>query len=280
LTARTIGEGPDADLNGAVDHSRVERIVVTARLEPGAEESARVLIAGGPPFDPGRLGLWRHDVYLGGDLVVFVFEGDDLRRRLAGLVNDPLRWGAFAAWAPLLEGQPRLAHEVYHWTAKESTMRRILIATDGSAPAREATEFGLELAAEQDAEAVFVHVAPSVDVFPGGGFGGPGALPHTVTDADRGPLDEAAALAGAAGVEARCELLTGRPVDEIVAYARSIDADLIVVGSRGLGAVKSALLGSVSTGVLHEARRPVLVVRSRARDAETTVGSSHRSAAG
>jgi nucleotide-binding universal stress UspA family protein len=251
----------------------VERIVVTANLKPGTEASARQLLAAGPPFEPGRLGLTRHDVYLGVDLVVFVFEGEDLRRRLAALVNDPLRWGAFSAWAPILEGQPRLAHEVYHWNPKESTMKRILIATDGSASAREAVHFGLELASEQEAEAVFVHVAPAVDIFPGGGFASPGALPHTVSSEDREALDEASALAAEAGVEARCELLTGQPVDEIVAYAESIGADLIVVGSRGLGAVKSALLGSVSAGVLHEAHRPVLVVRSAGVEAETTVGA-------
>ena len=72
-------------------------------------------------------------------------------------------------------------------------------------------------------------------------------------------------LAGARGVPVRAVLLTGDAVDEIVAYADSLDADLIVVGSRGLGAVASGMLGSVSQGVLHEARRPVLVVR-RARE--------------
>jgi nucleotide-binding universal stress UspA family protein len=56
-------------------------------------------------------------------------------------------------------------------------------------------------------------------------------------------------------------MLRGETADEIVAYADTIDADLIVVGSRGHGAIASALLGSVSRGVLHEARRPVLVVR-------------------
>jgi nucleotide-binding universal stress UspA family protein len=65
-------------------------------------------------------------------------------------------------------------------------------------------------------------------------------------------------------VKAHTRLLRGEPVDEIVAFADVIDADLIVVGSRGYGAFASALLGSVSRGILREARRPVLVVRGTA----------------
>jgi nucleotide-binding universal stress UspA family protein len=60
---------------------------------------------------------------------------------------------------------------------------------------------------------------------------------------------------------AHARLLRGEAVDEIVAFADVIDADLIVVGSRGHGTVASAVLGSVSRGVLREARRPVLVAR-------------------
>jgi nucleotide-binding universal stress UspA family protein len=144
---------------------------------------------------------------------------------------------------------------------KEDTMKKILIATDGSPASREAVEFGLDLAAEHDAEVVFVHVAPVLDVLPWSGFGTVGALPHEVSAADRAPLEEAALMAEERGVEARTELLAGNPVDEIVAYADSLDADLVVIGSRGHGAIANALLGSVSRGVLNETRRPVLVVR-------------------
>ncbi len=140
-------------------------------------------------------------------------------------------------------------------------MNRIVIATDGSPSAREAVEFGLDLAAEQKADTVFVHVAPAVDLLPTGGFGMSSAQEHRLTDDDKRSLEDAAALAAERGVETKTEILRGDPVDEIVAYADSIDADLIVVGSRGHGALTSALLGSVSRGVLHEARRPVLVVR-------------------
>lgn len=140
-------------------------------------------------------------------------------------------------------------------------MKKMLIATDGSHAAREAMAFGLELAAVQGAEAVVVYVVPALDVVPTSAFGVLGALPHTPTAADRAALEEAPRLAAEVRVTAQTALLAGNPVDEIVTYADSIDADLIVVGSRGHGAVTSALLGSVSQGVLHEARRPVLVYR-------------------
>jgi nucleotide-binding universal stress UspA family protein len=57
-------------------------------------------------------------------------------------------------------------------------------------------------------------------------------------------------------------MLHGNPATEIVEYADLLGADLIVMGSRGRGAVTSALLGSVSRGVLTRAKRPVLVVRA------------------
>ncbi|MCW3053599.1 MAG: hypothetical protein JWN14_2769, partial [Chthonomonadales bacterium] len=59
----------------------------------------------------------------------------------------------------------------------------------------------------------------------------------------------------------KCRREIGHPIDRIVAVARDIQADLIVLGSRGLGGWKSYLLGSVSDGVLHHAHCPVLVVR-------------------
>jgi nucleotide-binding universal stress UspA family protein len=143
-------------------------------------------------------------------------------------------------------------------------METILIATDGSLSAREAVEFGLALAREQSAEAIVAHVVPAFDVLPVSGFALSGAVPHVRTPADTAPLEEATRIAKDLGVHTRSKLLTGDPVDEIVAYADAINADLIVVGSRGHGAIASTLLGSVSRGALREARRPVLVVRGTA----------------
>jgi nucleotide-binding universal stress UspA family protein len=153
---------------------------------------------------------------------------------------------------------------------KEDTMKKFLIATDGSPSAQEAVRFGLELAEEQAAYVVFAYVVQPLDVVPSPGFGWAASIPHEVTEEDWRSLKDAEALAEEKGVQARTEVLQGDAVDEIVAYADSIEADLIVVGSRGHGAISSALLGSVSRGVLHEARRPVLVVRGQAVPATAT----------
>jgi nucleotide-binding universal stress UspA family protein len=155
---------------------------------------------------------------------------------------------------------------------KEDTMKTMLIATDGSDSAHEALEFGLDLAAEQDARAFVVYVAPAVDVMPYANFAvvAP-TVPHEFSEHDRETLNEALEIAVEKDVDVQTELLKGNPADEIVAFADTIDADLIVVGSRGHGAIASALLGSVSRGVLHESRRPVLVVRGTHVAAEAAV---------
>jgi nucleotide-binding universal stress UspA family protein len=139
-------------------------------------------------------------------------------------------------------------------------MERIVVATDGSPSSGAAVARGVDLAAEHHAELAFVHVVPTLDVVPGiGGFGC--AFPHEPCEHDHAVLADAAAVAAEHGVVSTTALLRGDTVREIVAYAEAHDADLIVVGSRGHGAIASALFGCVSRGVLAETTRQVLVVR-------------------
>ena len=138
-------------------------------------------------------------------------------------------------------------------------MRTILIATDGSAPANAAVAAGLDLAADENAEVVFAHVISILDLSPTTNGGDePQRVPRAEDDS---VLCAALHRARAARLPARTELLLGYPPKQILRVAREIDADLIVVGSRGLGRMKSAVLGSTSHDVLENSDRPVLVVR-------------------
>jgi nucleotide-binding universal stress UspA family protein len=68
-----------------------------------------------------------------------------------------------------------------------------------------------------------------------------------------------AALSGA-GVELDSKVLSGPPAETLAEAAAAPDVDLVVVGSRGQGAVKRMLLGSVSDRLVHICPRPILVV--------------------
>jgi hypothetical protein len=92
------------------------RVVVVARLKKGAQDQAKELIASGPPFAPDALGFERHAVYLSSEEVVFLFEGPSAARRLADMIDDMVASASFGAWAPLIKGTPRIAHEHYFWS--------------------------------------------------------------------------------------------------------------------------------------------------------------------
>lgn len=139
-------------------------------------------------------------------------------------------------------------------------MNKLLIATDGSLAARAAVETGIRLAEEQGAEVVILHVAEAQDVI-APPFGPIIVNPHELGGAEE---DEALASAGELarehGVPYTLQLVSGFDVETILGKADEIDAELIVIGSNRHGAIGTALLGSVSMGLLKRATRPVVVV--------------------
>ena len=79
-------------------------------------------------------------------------------------------------------------------------------------------------------------------------------------------VDKALGADHAAGV--RQKVVSGTAVEALLAEAEATDVELLVVGERGYGPVRSALIGSVSHAVIHHAHCPVVVVRGTVAAAE------------
>ncbi|MFL5944038.1 MAG: universal stress protein [Gaiellaceae bacterium] len=142
-------------------------------------------------------------------------------------------------------------------------MRPVMLATDGSPTADRATETAIELAQLLDTELVVVTVW-NIPYAATGLAPAPISADYTkLTEEDSRQLVAKVATRGEeAGVETETLVLRGFPVEEICLAAEKYDPRFLVVGSHGWGAVKRALFGSVSTGVLHRATCPVLIVRA------------------
>lgn len=74
-------------------------------------------------------------------------------------------------------------------------------------------------------------------------------------------LQEAMEIMTSEGVNATTYLMHGPPVPKILDFAEEFHPDLIVTGSRGMGAAKGALIGSVSSSLSKKASTSVLIVR-------------------
>jgi nucleotide-binding universal stress UspA family protein len=136
-------------------------------------------------------------------------------------------------------------------------IRRILVATNGTSSARDAVDFGVELAEGGCARVIFVHVVPPEESLVTLNATIKPPLEQRASSGDE-VLEEAAAVAGHHGVPCDRTLVVGDPGDAIVALADAIDADLIVVGERPR---KLRVGPSVSRWVARHTRRPVLVAR-------------------
>jgi len=145
--------------------------------------------------------------------------------------------------------------------------RPILFATDGSPSAEEAQREAFDLAHRLGAPLVVASVVHAS--LPAVGYSSYGysnvvaelmqAEHHRVTAL----LDTVREAAETEGIHCSTVALDGIIVEEICRKASEYDAQLIVVGSHGWGATRRFLSGSISTGLVHSAPCPVLVVRPR-----------------
>src|SRR5215217_5084632 len=125
---------------------------------------------------------------------------------------------------------------------------RILLATDGSEDAAFATRTALNLANKTGSE---LHVVYVEEV--------PRRLSYSKSPSLEEMIDPE--FEEQMRKHAQADPRFGRPYAEIVYLAEELEAGMVVVGSRGEGGVRRALLGSVSDSVVHHAHCPVLVVR-------------------
>src|ERR687889_131721 len=141
-----------------------------------------------------------------------------------------------------------------------------LLATDGSKEAALAVRTAADIAQRTNSELHVVHVGSSLEYV---GMGPPliGDIPaptqEQLSAEARGLLDaEVEQVKAAGGTVAQAHLGVGAPDREIVELAEKLGAGLIVMGSRGRGGIRRALMGSVSDSVVRHAHCPVMVVRA------------------
>lgn len=140
--------------------------------------------------------------------------------------------------------------------------RRIVCPTDFSPTAAAALAYATDLARSAKAEIVLLHVLPTMN-YPLRGLGMAEAFPHLQAELHtRGKerLAEAAKAIGA-DVAVRTELRDGEAYEQVLACAKDLGADLIVLGTHGHTGLKHALLGSTAERVVRLAECPVLTVR-------------------
>lgn len=145
--------------------------------------------------------------------------------------------------------------------------KRIVVGLDGSETSENALRIACDLALKYDSELHLVHTPqPQTVAFPLGAVAGYHAATTMPTTEEVEVAGEKILDAGAAIVKrlnhtvAKAHLGTGSPADDIIHYAKNGDADLIVTGRRGVGAVSALVLGSTTQRINQNAECACLSV--------------------
>jgi len=172
----------------------------------------------------------------------------------------------------------------------------ILVALDGSSTSNAGLKYAVQLASDQRAQLVGLHVIEDAAIaltFEGGYV--PAAYVDKLQESLRknasAMLAKAESVAKAAGVEMKATLAESRGrtiADAILAEARKVKADVIVIGTHGRRGISRILMGSDAEGVVREARVPVILIRrpegdrsgkakAHSKSIDTTTGKRPRS---
>jgi nucleotide-binding universal stress UspA family protein len=141
---------------------------------------------------------------------------------------------------------------------QEDVVKNIMVATDGSEAAGEALDTAIELARQMGAKLQVLSVRPPR--VHGRAGSGPAITEIEELHGSDHIADAAVQRARAAGVEATRHVSHGPVADRIVEAATELEVDLLVVGSTGMGALRGALVGSVSHALVGRSPVPLMVV--------------------
>ena len=147
-------------------------------------------------------------------------------------------------------------------------IKKILVPIDGSKVSQKAAKYSVELAEQTGASLTLLSVIDNRFVIEQAvsAVASPTHLRESVQDylqqSAQAATDAIAKLCERHHIQYKTAIRTGHPVEEIVREATKAKADLIVMGSHGKSALKAAVLGSVTYGVMHKDMKiPVLIVR-------------------
>lgn len=145
--------------------------------------------------------------------------------------------------------------------------KRIVVGTDGSSSATRAVQHAGELAQLTGASVHVVHAYQPVAPLAGLGLdGGAAAASVGINEAaERNGLDVARRASDQIrrlGVETEVHICAGDAATAICETAEALDADLIVVGSKGMAGVRRLMLGSVPNKVSHHCDIHLLIVQT------------------
>ncbi|MDE4909009.1 universal stress protein [Methanogenium marinum] len=137
---------------------------------------------------------------------------------------------------------------------------KILLATDGSENARRAANEAAGLARELSSHVILVYIIhnpPSQSRMVKANFD-----VHSLLEEDaKSEIKHTIDIFEKDGLAYTLKVAIGDPAAEIIEIAEKETADLIVIGSRGLGTLKGVFMGSVSQKVTYHAKCPVLIVK-------------------
>ncbi len=183
----------------------------------------------------------------------------------------------------LLGGVAQQMVEVAHWPvlivrAPYKGLRKMLLVTDGSEQSYSAAGYLTRFPCPYDSEIKILHVLPPYELpemlLQANPLAPGPIVPVSIPQPDKPTLQqEHEEKVGQEiltnthkfllekGIETSCVLLRGDAATEIIEYAKTNEVDLILSGSRGLGMLRSWLLGSVSRKLVHYGPCSVLVVK-------------------